>query len=110
MPPNGEAGEARTVGGRWRLCVTVKRIVANIECSKPKDANAFYENNLGMDVGMDHGWIITFASDSMTMPQVSMRPKAAPAHRCPIFRSRSTIWMRFIPECGRRASPLNMDQ
>jgi len=45
--------------------VTVKRIVANIEGSKPKEANAFYAGILGMD----HGWIVTFASDAMAMAQ-----------------------------------------
>jgi catechol 2,3-dioxygenase-like lactoylglutathione lyase family enzyme len=52
--------------------VTVKRIVANIESSKPEDANAFYAGILGMDVAMDHGWIVTFAGDALAMPQVSI--------------------------------------
>ena len=52
--------------------MTVKRIVANMEYSTPKDANAFYGGILGMDVAMDHGWIVTFASDATTTPQVSI--------------------------------------
>jgi len=52
--------------------VTVRRIVANIECSEPKDANFFYGEILGMEVAMDHGWIVTFATEAKAMAQVSI--------------------------------------
>jgi catechol 2,3-dioxygenase-like lactoylglutathione lyase family enzyme len=52
--------------------VAVKRIVANIKSSRPEEARAFYGNILGMDVVMDHGWIVTFASDAKSMAQVSI--------------------------------------
>ena len=52
--------------------MTVKRIVANIECSEPKDANFFYGDILGMEVAMDHGWIVTFATEAKAMAQVSI--------------------------------------
>src|SRR5918994_2917 len=54
-------------GGR----VTVKRIVANIECARPMDAKSFYGDILGLEVVMDHGWIVTFASDGKATVQVS---------------------------------------
>jgi catechol 2,3-dioxygenase-like lactoylglutathione lyase family enzyme len=61
---------------RWRVVyggkrVTVKRIVANIECSLPMDAKSFYGDILGLEVAMDHGWIVTFASDGKAAAQVS---------------------------------------
>ena len=52
--------------------MAVKRIVANIAASDPAQASAFYGDILGMAVVMDHGWIITFATDSPTTPQVSI--------------------------------------
>jgi catechol 2,3-dioxygenase-like lactoylglutathione lyase family enzyme len=52
--------------------VSVKRIVANIECHEPGDAKAFYGDILGMEVAMDLGWIITFATDAKATPQVSI--------------------------------------
>ncbi len=52
--------------------MAVKRIVANIENSRPADAKAFYGDILGMDVAMDHGWIMTFASDARAVVQVSI--------------------------------------
>lgn len=51
--------------------MTVKRIVANIECSRPMDARSFYGDILGLEVVMDHGWIVTFASDGKPTAQVS---------------------------------------
>ena len=51
--------------------MTVKRIVANIACSQPMDAKSFYGDILGLEVVMDHGWIVTFASDRKAAAQVS---------------------------------------
>ncbi|MET0598502.1 MAG: VOC family protein [Mesorhizobium sp.] len=50
--------------------MVVKRIVANIECSRPMEAQSFYGDILGMEVAMDHGWIVTFASDVRARVQV----------------------------------------
>lgn len=52
--------------------MTVKRIVANIEAPNPDAAKAFYGDILGLEVAMDHGWIVTFtAADATMIPQVS---------------------------------------
>lgn len=51
--------------------MTVKRIVANIAVSDTKAAKAFYQSILGMNVVMDHGWIVTYAADASARPQVS---------------------------------------
>ena len=52
--------------------MTVKRIVANIASSDTAAARAFYGDILGMNVVMDHGWIVTFATEAGTTPQVSV--------------------------------------
>ena len=53
--------------------MTVKRIVPNIPVERIEDAKAFYGDLLGMDVVMDHGWIVTFAAKGRTaMPQISV--------------------------------------
>ena len=52
--------------------MTVKRIVANIAHSRPEEAKAFYQDVLGMDVAMDFGWIITFASDANAAAQITV--------------------------------------
>lgn len=52
--------------------MAVKRIVANIGVSDLQGAEAFYSNILGMNVAMNHGWIITFATSASTTPQVNI--------------------------------------
>ncbi len=52
--------------------MTVKRIVANIGTDDIARAKAFYGEILDMDVAMDLGWIVTFATDAHTTPQLSV--------------------------------------
>ncbi len=52
--------------------MAVKRIVANIEASDPARAKHFYGDILGMEIGMDHGWITTFVSETRAVTQVSV--------------------------------------
>lgn len=50
----------------------VKRIVANIATPDPAAARAFYGSVLGLELAMDHGWIVTFAAAAVeARPQVS---------------------------------------
>ena len=51
--------------------MTVRRIVANIAAPDPGKARSFYEDLLGLKLVMDHGWIVTFATDGQAPPQVS---------------------------------------
>ncbi len=52
--------------------MAVKRIVANIGTDDVARARSFYGEILEMDVAMDLGWIITFATDAQTTPQLSV--------------------------------------
>jgi catechol 2,3-dioxygenase-like lactoylglutathione lyase family enzyme len=52
--------------------MTVRRIVANISAADPDRARAFYEKLLDLKVVMDHGWILTFASEASAAPQLSI--------------------------------------
>ncbi len=51
--------------------MAVTRVVANISTSRMDAAKAFYADILGMTLGMDHGWIITFVGTGQSTPQVS---------------------------------------
>jgi catechol 2,3-dioxygenase-like lactoylglutathione lyase family enzyme len=51
--------------------MAVRRIVANIAVADVEAARGFYGDILGMEVVMDHGWIVTFASAGSAAPQVS---------------------------------------
>ncbi|MBN8940309.1 MAG: VOC family protein [Rhizobiales bacterium] len=49
----------------------VKRIVANIATADVAAARRFYQDLLGLDLLMDHGWIATYGADRPMNVQVS---------------------------------------
>lgn len=49
----------------------VKRIMANIATEEMDKAKTFYGDILGLDVLMDHGWLVTYGSDAKMTVQVS---------------------------------------
>ena len=68
----------------------VRRIVANIAAPKPGDARAFYGEVLGLEIVMDHGWIVTFAGESLsTAPQVSIASEGGSGTPVPDLLDRS---------------------
>ncbi len=53
--------------------MAVKRIIANIAAPQPDAACAFYGGVWGLEVVMDHGWIMTFAATPVLIaPQISI--------------------------------------
>jgi catechol 2,3-dioxygenase-like lactoylglutathione lyase family enzyme len=52
--------------------MTVRRIVANLHAADPGKARAFYQDRLGLDLAMDHGWILTLACGAAMAPQLSI--------------------------------------
>src|SRR5262245_35256850 len=50
----------------------VNRIVANIAAKDISTAKRFYQDILGLDVLMDHGWITTYGSSQKMSVQVSI--------------------------------------
>ncbi|MBN3766523.1 glyoxalase superfamily protein [Burkholderia sp. Ac-20365] len=49
----------------------VKRIVSNIEVHDTAQAQRFYQEILGLDLLMDHGWIRTYGSTEPMTVQIS---------------------------------------
>ena len=49
----------------------VKRIVANIETENIAGARSCYQDVLGLDIVMDHGWMTTYGSSEQMRVQVS---------------------------------------
>ncbi|GAA4333071.1 VOC family protein [Pigmentiphaga soli] len=49
----------------------VKRVVANLETPDPGRARVFYQDVLGLELLMDHGWIQTYGSRTQMTVQVS---------------------------------------
>ena len=52
--------------------MAVKRIVTNIAADRLDAAKAFYGDALGLSIVMDLGWIMTFAAEGSTAPQISV--------------------------------------
>jgi catechol 2,3-dioxygenase-like lactoylglutathione lyase family enzyme len=52
--------------------MTVRRIVPNIAADDPERARSFYADLLDLEVAMDRGWILTFASEASARPQLSV--------------------------------------
>lgn len=52
--------------------MAVRRVVANIAAADVRAARAFYGDLLGMEIVMDHGWIVTFAGSGQMVPQLSI--------------------------------------
>ncbi|RKN84294.1 VOC family protein [Paenibacillus ginsengarvi] len=50
----------------------VKRIVTNIQSQDVQKAKSFYEEVLGLNLLMDHGWIATYGSDVTMSVQISI--------------------------------------
>lgn len=49
----------------------VKRIVANVATKDVAAAKTFYQDVLGLDILMDHGWIVTYGSQERMSIQIS---------------------------------------
>jgi predicted enzyme related to lactoylglutathione lyase len=52
--------------------MTVRRIVANIATQSIPEVREFYIRLFGLDVMMDHGWIVTLASSEIAPAQISI--------------------------------------
>ena len=52
--------------------MTVKRIVTNIASDRLEGARGFYGAILGLEIVMDFGWIMTFAGEGRSAPQISI--------------------------------------
>lgn len=50
----------------------VKRIVANFETRNVAAAKRFYQDVLGLNLLMDHGWLVTYGSGERMSVQVSI--------------------------------------
>ena len=79
--------------------MTVRRIVANLAAEDPARARAFYEELLGLNVVMDHGWIMTFAADTQAAPQLSVASEGGSGTPVPDL----SIEVDDVDEVHRRA-------
>lgn len=80
--------------------MAVRRIVPNLQASDPQRARSFYMDLLGLDVVMDHGWLITFAVEGISaVPQVSVASEGGSGTPVPAV----SIEVDDVDETYRRA-------
>lgn len=85
--------------------MAVRRIVANLQASDPNAARAFYQTLLGLDVIMDHGWLLTFGCDGSARPQVSVASEGGSGTPVPAL----SIEVDDVDAIYRRACDTGLD-
>lgn len=85
--------------------MTVRRIVANLAAADPARARTFYEQLLDLEVVMDHGWIVTLASDAPAAPQLSIASEGGSGTPVPD----PSIEVDDVDEIFRRALAANLE-
>jgi len=63
--------------------MAVKRIVSNIQVSDIAAAKKFYNEILGLEVLMDHGWIITYGVSDLSSVQLSFATEGGSGTKVP---------------------------
>lgn len=76
--------------------MTVRRIVANLATGKPTEVARFYRELFDLAVVMDHGWLLTLASDASALVQLSLASEGGAARPCRICPSRSITSCRSM--------------
>ncbi len=76
----------------------VKRIVANISTKKTRAGKKFYQDILGLEVLMDHGWLMTYGTNSKMTVQLSVASQGGSEQKHRIFRSRWMMLKRLTKE------------
>ena len=85
--------------------MTVRRIVANLQVADPRAARAFYGELLGLDIAMDHGWIVTFASAVQAPAQISFASEGGSGTAVPQL----SIEVDDVDDIYRKAKGLGLE-
>lgn len=80
----------------------VRRIVYNIKASDLMAAKTFYQDALGLDLMMDHGWIATYGSADRMGVQVSVASQGGSGAPTPDL----SVEVEDLDEAARRMAEL----
>ncbi|HTN63077.1 MAG TPA: glyoxalase superfamily protein [Devosia sp.] len=84
--------------------MAVRRIVPNLAAADPHAAQQFYRDFLGLDLVMDHGWILTFSSNTHAKPELSIASQGGSGTAVPVI----SIEVDDIDALHRRAVSLGL--
>lgn len=65
--------------------MAVRRIVPNLAAADPQAAQQFYRDFLELELVMGMGWILTFAADGSSMPQLSVASQGGSGTEVPLL-------------------------
>ncbi|MET3900087.1 catechol 2,3-dioxygenase-like lactoylglutathione lyase family enzyme [Devosia sp. UYZn731] len=85
--------------------MAVRRIVPNLAAADPKAAQKFYRDFLELDLVMDQGWILTFASPIMAKPELSIASQGGSGTALPVL----SIEVDDVDAIHDRATSLGLD-
>ncbi len=63
--------------------MTTRRIVTDLQATEPAQTAAFYREVLGLEIVMDHGWIVTLSDPARPAVQLSLISADATAPEVP---------------------------
>ena len=78
----------------------VKRIMATIATGDVAKAKRFYGDILGLDVLMDHGWLVTYGSDAKMSVQVSVATEGGSGTPVPDPSIEGIVWSNGYLDFG----------
>lgn len=85
--------------------MTVLRIVTNIATASIEQVRQFYESLFDLKVVMDHGWIVTLASEEKALVQMSIATEGGSGTPVPDV----SIEVRDVDDVYRRAKALGVE-
>ena len=85
--------------------MTVLRIVANIAADPVQNVQKFYADLFDLDLVMDHGWIVTLASEETAMVQISIATQGGSGTSVPDL----SIEVDNVDDVHRRATDMGCE-
>lgn len=86
--------------------MTVKRIVPDLALKDADASHAFYTEVIGLELGMDMGWIMTFGSPDVDAAQITLMQGDATAPVNPEVTIETTEVERVYATCLERKLPV----
>lgn len=83
-------------------------MVTTIKAGRVEHVKYFYGDILDMNLAMDHGWIVTYVSDSRMMPQASIAYERGSGTPVPDISMRLTTLTRLTVVYLQPTIPSNM--
>ena len=86
--------------------MTIKRIVPDLRLKDANASHVFYTDVIGLELGMDLGWVMTFGSPDVDAAQITLMHGDATAPVNPEVTIEATDVERIYDACLDRGLPI----